>query len=59
MLQVMQSVSLTILDNTQYLTLHKMPITLSIILLFKHAVNKNLDIKQEYHSVPLVNSMLP
>jgi len=43
MLQVIQSINLTILDKTHYPMLHKMPITLSIIFLSKYAVNKKFE----------------
>lgn len=40
MLQVIQAISLVMLDNTQYLMLHKMSIMSSIILLSKYPGNK-------------------
>lgn len=58
---MIQAISLVMLDNTQYLMLHKMSIMPLIILLSKYPGNKNkLDIKQEYNSVPIVHkSMKP
>lgn len=59
MFQVIQATSLLMLDNAQYLMLHKMSIMSSIILPSKYAGNKNkLDIKQEYNSVPVVHKSM-
>lgn len=59
MLQIIQAISLVILDNTQYLMLHKMSIMPSIMLLSKYPSNKNkLDMKQEYNSVPIIHKSM-